>query len=224
MVTRKTKIARYKSTASANSLSEGKDEDARTNEEFGRALIATRDARAYCELLSRFRDRPLWFARKGCPEEVEAVLWRWFERGATSYDPGRPFEPFFLVSVRYEYRNRRRRRRHGVQPLHDLEGDLEPSDGTDIVREICDRETAGNLAAAIQDLAEAEQAAVVEIFLKQLTYRAVSEKLHVSLGTLERTVKRALARLAVALDVGEQRLSVHGQDLANPARALRAGA
>ncbi|HZV02655.1 MAG TPA: sigma factor-like helix-turn-helix DNA-binding protein [Planctomycetota bacterium] len=182
---------------------EGDNEDGRTNDQLGRALIEQRDPQAYLALLARYQDRPFWFARNGCPEEVEAVLWRWFERGVRSYDPVPPLEPFLIVAIRREYRSRRRRRVPRMQRIHELGAELEPFEPRDVAYEICDQETATRLSSAIDELPQAERAAVLAVFVDRLTYRAAAAKLSCSLGTLQRTVGRALGRVAVSLEAAK---------------------
>lgn len=194
----KVKIGRHRRSPSNDTGVEALDEDRRTEADLGRTLIASRDPGAYCELLARTQHRSFRFAPQGCPDAVEAVLWRWFERGAGPYSPDRPFGPFFTASIRNEHIARSRRRFRPTS-LDDIRSNQEPADPHLVLDQVLLDDARRRVVAAVAGLPERERAAITALFLLGLTFRAAAKLLRCSTRSLQRSEERALRMLAVAL-------------------------
>jgi len=107
-----------------------------------------------------------------------------------------------------------------MERIHDMTEDTEPADTMDVIGDICERDQTAFLVASIAALPAEERAAIAELYLGGLTFRAVAVKLGVSLGTLERTVARGLARLEKRLD-REQGDVTRRSEFANPEQSRR---
>jgi RNA polymerase sigma-70 factor, ECF subfamily len=179
------------------------DSAAQTLESDGELIVRTAagDHQAFAELHRRFARPVLGFALRrladrgraeDAAQETFAAIWR----SARTYRPERgPGAPWLYTIARNAIVNQARLR---VEPIAELAD--APSDDPGPAE---DAETAwltGHVHHAVEGLPEHERAVIELAYWGGLSQSEVASSLNIPIGTVKTRTRKALARLAVALD------------------------
>ena len=153
------------------------------------------DAEAFDELFRRYEPRAYAFfvKRTGSPERAEDLYQELFlriHRARDSYDPTRPFTPwFFQIAHRLLVDDQRRAFRSHDVPIDDREV---PVDGPGSQDQVADREQLGQL---FQSLSREERYVLVASKCEGVGYAELAEHLGKSVDAVKKMASRAMQRL-----------------------------
>lgn len=165
------------------------------------ARYADGDAEAFEELFRRFEPRAFayFLRRTGSRERAQDLyqdLFLRIHRARDSYDPGRPFTPwFFQIANRLLVDDHRRAFRGREVALDDREP---RSARTGSEAEVANRE---HLAQLLEGLSAEERYVVVSAKVEGLGYAELADQLGKSADAVRKLASRALQRLRATSDV-----------------------